>query len=193
MRVKLLDISMVFFQFIPMRWPLAILSLHLLAVLPGFGAAVFFKKADMVRNAVAIAIIEMEEPRKVPGMDPFSKPKREDFYSQAAKVKVIETLKGTLPDSLVMYGGEHFICAQCTLKKGRYIAFFKRDGELWAGANWQNSLRPVTGGKVDWWKDSANPMNIMEMAPKPVNEAIAEVRKILNAGSGSGEDGSKME
>lgn len=176
-----------------MRTRLAILGLCLLAVLPGFGKAVFFNKADMVRNAVAIAVIEMEDPVTAPVADPFSEPKKQDHYRQLAKVKVIETLKGTLPESLVMYGGEHFACAECTLKKGRYIAFFKKDGDLWAGANWQNSLRPVTDGKVEWWKDSADPMDFMEMATKPVDVAIAEVKKILSAGRGSGENSLKGE
>ncbi|CAN5795709.1 hypothetical protein BH11VER1_BH11VER1_33780 [soil metagenome] len=42
---------------------------------------------------------------------------------------------------------------KCQLGAGHFLAFLNRDGELWVGANWHLSLRPVKDGEIAWYVD----------------------------------------
>ncbi|MEO7097878.1 MAG: hypothetical protein ABI162_00850 [Luteolibacter sp.] len=128
-----------------------------------------------------IAIINIEEPAEPPpsvrgGNDPFAPPVKGKWaYGQQAKVRVEKILKGEAPKEFVLYGGESFICAQCRLSKGRFLAFLSKDGDLWVGTNWELSLRTVRGGEVEWY-GSKEPF---PMKFQKLDEIIAEIQAVL--------------
>lgn len=148
------------------------------------GKAYFFTRTELVQKSTAIAIVELAEPEGAAlangEKDPFSNtvPGEHWAYSQQAKVKVVEIIKGDLPREIVMHGGESFICAQCHLSKGRFLAFLKRDKDLWVGSNWHLSLRPVKDGKIEWYiaEEQRAPMS-----DQPQAEVIAQVRALAAA------------
>jgi len=135
--------------------------LLLLPALSGcaFGRAVFYARSELIKNASVIAIVDLSEPGKaqhaVEDWDPFDK--REGAtgerwaYSQQANARVERILKGSIPKEFILYGGESFICAECRLSKGRFLVFLTKDRDLWVGANWQFSLRPIRDNEVEWY------------------------------------------
>jgi hypothetical protein len=124
-----------------------------------FGKAYFFSRTELIQKAMAIAIVEIEEPEPA---KPIGNDKQDPFaedgatgktwvYGQQAKVRVQKVLKGDLPKEFTLYGQESFICAQCALTKGRFLAFLTKDGDMWVGANWHLSLRPIQNEQVEWY------------------------------------------
>ena len=128
-----------------------------LASLPVSAKAYFKTRAELVTDAVAIAVIELGEPEPSKrefsdGGDPFTSGKSGKWsYSQQTKAKVIRTIKGKLPEQFMMLGGEGFICAQCKLSKGRFLVFLDKDKDYWVGSNWHLSLRPIKEDTVEWY------------------------------------------
>lgn len=130
--------------------------------------ACFQTKQQMIEKAEVIAIIEVSTVQD-------SDTKGKDWtYRTKGKAKVEQLLKGELPDEFTLYGAETFICASCPLTTGRFIAFLKKDGDLWAGSNWHLSLRPIKDGMVEWYVAGANPYKI-EMKPKALDAVLAEI------------------
>jgi hypothetical protein len=119
-----------------------------------------------------IALVSLEQPESArpagKAVDPFAENAsgKNWTYSQQTKVSVEKVLKGKIPDNFVMYGGESFICAQCTLSKGRFLAFLGKDGDLWVGANWHLSLRPIKDDEVEWYisQEQRFPMKFQKLA-----------------------------
>ena len=142
-----------------MRAILLILTVSLVSSLSAFGKAYFFTRSELIEKAVVIAIVTIGEPEPAKplgeSIDPFADESRASgktwTYAQQAKVRVEQVLKGKIPNEFVMYGQESFICAQCPLSKGRFLAFLSKDGDLWIGANWQLSLRPIRDKKAEWY------------------------------------------
>lgn len=131
--------------------------------------AAFFSESQLAERAQAIAIIELAAPVE-------DATKGECWtYRQKATARVVQLLAGTLPKQFVLHGEESFICAQCKLAKGRYLAFLSRDGKLWTGTNWQLSLRPIRNGKVEWYS-KVKPSSPWEMN---FQDAQAVIKRIL--------------
>lgn len=151
-----------------------------------FGKAYFFTRTELIQKAAAIAIVEIEEPEpaKPTGndqQDPFagnSVTGKKWVYGQQAKVRVQKVLKGDLPKEFTLYGQESFICAQCALTKGRFLAFLAKDGDLWVGANWQLSLRPIQNEQVEWYvtDEQRYPMKFQKF-DDVVAEVLAAIHK----------------
>ena len=149
------------------------LAISVVSSLSAFGKAYFFTRSELIDKAEVIAIVTIEEPEVAKSVgesiDPFadtsSASGKNWTYAQQAKVRVEKTLKGKIPDEVIMYGKESFICAQCTLSKGRFLAFMIKDGDLWVGANWQLSLRPIQGADVEWYlsEEQRYPMKFQKM------------------------------
>ena len=100
----------------------------------------------MVKRAEVIAIVNVTQVEKV-------KMKGAHWtYSESAHATVEQTLKGTLPQNVDLYGGEDFICAQVHFAVGRYIVFLRRDGELLVGCNWHLSARPIKDKQAEWYE-----------------------------------------
>jgi hypothetical protein len=149
------------------------LAISVVLSLSAFGKAHFFARSELIDKAEVIAIVTIEEPEAAKSVgvsiDPFADTSRASgknwTYAQQAKVRVEKTLKGKIPDEIVMYGKESFICAQCTLSKGRFLAFLTKDDVLWVGANWQLSLRPIQEADVEWYvsEEQRYPMKFQKM------------------------------
>jgi hypothetical protein len=163
----------------------ALILCLLLSSEPGWGKANFFTLEDLIENSEVIAIITLETPRIAkPGArigDPFGSGDRgagkDWIYSQEAEARVEVLLKGEIADEFMLYGGEDFHYAECRLSEGRFLAFLNKDGELWVGANWQVSLRPIQGDEVEWYIDHAAPF---PMKFQDLNEALTQVRTELS-------------
>jgi len=122
-----------------------------------FGAAEFFTRSQLIERATVIAIVSLEEPEEAKpagkNTDPFADVAAGEkwIYSRQATMRIEKVLKGEIPEEVIIYGDESFICAQCKLSKGRFLAFLRQDGELWSGVNWHLSLRPIRNKKVEWY------------------------------------------
>ena len=126
--------------------PLLLALLLGLAVVPQAMAKAYFQnETELVTLSTVIAIVEIAEPQ------PSEQKGTTWTYRQSATAKVISRIKGDIPDTFTLYGDETFICAQCQLKAGRFLAFLNRDADLWVGANWQLSLRPIKDEKIEWY------------------------------------------
>ncbi len=137
----------------------------------GFAKAYFQNEVELVTKADAIAIVELSEPAA-------AEQKGEHWtYRQSATVKVALMLKGELPEKFTIYGDETFICAQCRLTSGRYLAFLRKDGKLWAGSNWHLSLRPVRNEQIEWF-DQAEKLHSLKFQPSET--VLKRIRNIMN-------------
>lgn len=132
-----------------------------------FAKAYFQTKDEMIEKAEVIAIISIGEVKvaETHGVN--------WTYRQSAIATVESVLKGTLPKTITLYGMENFPCAQCLLGKGRFIAFLKKDGDLWTGSNWHLSFRPIQGTTVEWYKAEDDRY---EMVPIPLETVIQEIK-----------------
>lgn len=110
--------------------------------------AYYASKPEMIERSCAIAIIQVKDVKKV-----FTSGESFD-YNELAHVDVEKVLKGTLPSSIELLADENFICAQCRVKPGKYIAFLKPQGSKWACSNWYLSVRPIEEGKVEWYTNN---------------------------------------
>jgi hypothetical protein len=124
--------------------------------------AYFQTKSEMIEKAEAIAIIEIAAVH-----DSDAKGKIWTYRTKGT-ARVEETLTGELPDEFTIYGAETFICARGPITKGRFIAFLRKDGDLWTGSNWHLSLRPIKDGMVDWYVADDNRYEMKPMALKTV-------------------------
>lgn len=121
------------------------LSLCLATVPQAMAKAYFQNETELVTKSAVIAIIEIAEPQ------PSEQKGTTWTYRQSATAKVISRIKGDVPDTFTLHGNETFICAQCQLRAGQFLAFLNRDGALWVGANWNLSLRPIQDGDIEWY------------------------------------------
>ena len=165
------------------------------------GAAVFFTRPELIRKAEVIAIITLDEPEGAKPVGEFGDPFVTDTaagkkwnYSQQAKGRVAQVLKGKIPDDFIVYGKEGFICAQCTLSKGRFLAFLSKDGDLWAGTNWHLSLRPIRDTEVEWYisDEQRYPLKFQKL-DQVVAEIQALVKKQQSEQAGAGQPATRPE
>ena len=179
-----------------MRTLSVIIALMFASSWSAFGKAYFFTRAELIQKATAIAIVEIEEPEpaKPTGtdqQDPFAEDSATGenwVYGQQAKVRVQKVLKGDLPKEFTLYGQESFICAQCVLTKGRFLAFLTKDGELWVGANWQLSLRPIRNEQIEWYiaNEQRFPMKFQKL-DDVVTKLLADIQKQHSEQAGTGQ------
>lgn len=156
--------------------------------------AYFQGRSEMIQNADVIVIIELQEPVEAKAdpaagnVDPFTNAAQGKAWSyrKQATAKVIRWIKGEVPKGFNLYGDEGFICAQCNLAKGKYLAFLKKDGVYWAGSNWQLSLRPIRGDEVEWYVKGEERG---AMQYQNLEGVVSEVRDVMGSCAGGGPDG----
>src|SRR5687768_4422391 len=87
------------------------------AVPPASAKAYYAPEHEMIERAEVIAIVDIARVE-------LTKTKSKLFdYSEIAHATVHQTLKGTLPQAVKLYGGESFVCAQVHFARGRYLVF----------------------------------------------------------------------
>jgi hypothetical protein len=132
--------------------------------------AYFAPEAEMIAKSDAIAIVQID---KVDTLET----KAEPFdFRQVAHSKVERTLKGTLPESILIHGNETFICAQVRLRPGRFLVCLKKVGTLLAGVNWHLSVRPIDGDKVEWY----TPGTHMDLSWQPLDRVVQRVKDAIS-------------
>jgi hypothetical protein len=110
-----------------------------------FAKAYFATEEEMIERAEVIAIVDISlVERAETNSQPFT-------YSEVAHATVHQTIKGTLPRTVDLYGGESFICAQVHFAPGRYLVFLCHDHELLVGCNWYLSVRPIRDTQIEWY------------------------------------------
>ncbi len=140
--------------------------LTILVMVPGFTSMAFSKAAymgkdDMIKQSVAIAVVNIAKVDKV------STKGDHWTYRKKGSAHVEQIIKGKLPSEFKILGAEDFICAQCQFEPGRYLVFLKKDKELWVGNNWHLSVRPIVNGNVEWFEKTET---------KPLPEVISEIQ-----------------
>lgn len=152
-----------------MRHLLAALSLLGFLHSEAYAKAYFQGKDEMIANAEAIAIIRIDSVRETEVQG------RTWIYRQLASVSVTDLLKGELPENFLLYGSEDFICARCPLATGTYLAFLKKDGNLWTGSNWHLSLRKISGANVAWYRTEEG---LSDTQPTALAQVVAEIKNL---------------
>jgi hypothetical protein len=126
-------------------------------------------KAEMIQTAEVIAVVE------VTSVSTANTIGKHWTYQQKATATVERVLKGELPSAPALYGDEDFICAQCRFAVGRHLFFLRCDGDLWVGANWYLSVRPITDETIEWHaKDKGT-----ELKPFPLKDVLEEIERIM--------------
>jgi len=132
-----------------------------------FAKAYFQTGEEMIRKATVIAIVT------ITGVQASGVRGKTWTYRQVGDATVESVLKGDIPGRIKLYGMEDFICAQCPLSEGRFLAFLKKDGDLWTGSNWDLSLRPISGTTVAWYADDHTRH---EMKPLPLADVLGRIK-----------------
>jgi hypothetical protein len=135
----------------------------------GFGKAAYYGKAETIKQAEFIAIVDIAtvEPAGVKG--------KVWTYGEIASAKVERVLKGELPKEVKLHGKEDFICAQVRYKPGRQLVFLQRDGDLFVGWNWHLGVRPISGDKIEWFADDKN----LTTTSQDLKAVLAEIEAML--------------
>jgi hypothetical protein len=101
-----------------------------------FAKVAYETEDEMIRRAEIIAIVDISHVER-------AKTKSRPFdYNEIANATVQQTLKGTLPKAVKLYGGESFPCAQVHFHAGRYLVFLLRHQDLLVACNGQFGVRP---------------------------------------------------
>jgi len=131
--------------------------------------ASFQGKSEMIAKAEAIAIVRIDSVRE-------TEVKGQIWtYRQIASATVVDLLKGELPQKFLLHGSETFICAQCPLATGTFLAFLKKDGNLWTGSNWHLSLRAISGNRVAWYRADES---LSKMEPTAIDQVVTEIKTL---------------
>lgn len=149
------------------RW----LGLALGATLPlvAFAKAAYWGKAEMIKRAEIIALVTITK------VEPAKEKRKAWTYSKAATAEVERVLKGRLAQTVVLHGGEDFICAQVNYQPGRHLVFLRQDEDLLVGVNWQLSVRAITGDEVEWFvNDTA-----LELKKSPLDTVLREIETLV--------------
>lgn len=102
---------------------------------------------------------------------------------QKAGFKVVETWKGEAKGVIQLSGTSHKICAPVVdftnWKKGRYLLFVKKDGELYNPFNGHFSVLLISDGKVPWFVENEGlitrkPAGLAEVKAKVAKKVAAE-------------------
>jgi hypothetical protein len=151
-----------------MKTLLACLIVLCASTLQAPAKAYFQTKAEMIQQADVIAIIT------ITAVKPSEAKGTSWTYRKSGEARVETVYKGDIPKAFTIHGEETFICASCPISEGRFLAFLKKDGDLWRGSNWHLSLRPIRGENVEWY---GNDDNRYEMKPAPLQTVLDEVKR----------------
>lgn len=97
-------------------------------------------------------------------------------YSKESQGTLIQSLKGTLPKTFIVRGGEDFICAQVRLVEGKCLLFLNKENNFFKGANWQNSCLPIKENNIHWYVDAEERFPTMDVS---LDSAIKDVKDLM--------------
>ena len=126
----------------------------------------YMNEDDMVRRAEIIAIVDISHVEH-------SKTKSWPFdYNEIAYGTVQQTLKGTLPETVKLYGGTSFTCAQDHFAAGRYLVFLLRHQDLLVACNGYFGIRPINGTQVEWYV----PGERLKLSFQPLDTVLQRIK-----------------
>jgi len=133
-----------------------------------FAALGYMTEDDMVRRAEIIAIVDISHVERVKTKSwPFD-------YNEIAYATVRQTLKGTLPQTVKLYGGESFPCAQAHFAAGRYLVFLLRHQDLLVACNDYFGIRPINGTQVEWYV----PGERLKLSFQPLDTVLQRIKNL---------------
>jgi len=141
----------------------------LASVPPLFADACYTLAPEMIQRSAAIAIIDISK------VEPIQAKGDHWTYRERAHATVHRTLKGSLPKTVSFFGNENFICAQVRFQPGRYLAFLRKDGEKFVGANWELSVRPIKDDQVEWYAQKER----LDLSWQPLAAVLDQVNDLI--------------
>jgi hypothetical protein len=127
-----------------LRKLLALLTLAFFAgpVSSTFAMMGLMSDEDMIGRAEIIAIVDISHVER-------ARTKAWPFdYNEIAYASVQQTLKGTLPQTVKLYGGSSFTCIEDHFSAGRYLVFLVRHDDLLVACNGGGGICPITRSQV---------------------------------------------
>jgi hypothetical protein len=152
----------------PLRELLALLTLAFFAgPVPSAHAKLCYMTEDnMVRRAEIIAIVDISHVERV-------KTKSRPFdYNEIAYATVQQTLNGTLPQTVKLYGGTSLACVQDHFAARRYLVFLLRHQDLLVACNDYFGIRPINGTQVEWYV----PGERFKLSVQPLDTVLQRIR-----------------
>ena len=154
-----------------LRELLAVLALAFFAgPVPSAVAKIGYMNEDtMVRYAEIIAIVDISHVEHVKIKS------RPLDYTEIADATVQQTLKGTLPQPVKLYGGRSFACAQDHFAAGRYLVFLVRHQDLLASCNDYFGIRPINGAQVEWYVPGER---TLKLSFQPLDTVLQRIKNL---------------
>jgi hypothetical protein len=120
----------------------------LLATLAPAGAKYWASsKAELIKEAAVIAVVEVTEVAKANVADGTR------TYEQQARARPVNVLKGQLPKQFEILAKENYDCAQSSYKPGRYLVFLKPvDSVRYATASFHMGQFLIQDDRVLWFE-----------------------------------------
>ena len=104
------------------------------------------------------------------------KPKSPYFdYSEIAYANVQKILKGELPKTVKLYGGELVGCAQINFPIGRHLVFLRHDQGFLVGCNWHLGVCPIKNTQIEWYASSKG----FKLSWQPLNVVLEHIESSL--------------
>ena len=155
----------------------AFFCLPFLASGGAWARAYFAPLQNMIEDSEIIAVFDVEPPERVDVQGGHWQ------YSQQAKAKMIQLLKGVWHGEIILLGRVNFDSAQNHWKPGRHLLFLQavKGQDAWTSANWHPGIRPMRqnadGAWEIEWLDGTFPANPPEWIS--VDEAARRVQGAL--------------
>lgn len=143
---------------------------------PAFSKAYHATLQEMIERCDGIAIANIGPVKQIKEKGPYFN------FSKEAQVSLIESLKGKLPNTFVLRGGEDFVCAQVHFSEGKNILFLKKEndlfkGDYFTGANWDSSCLAVKNDSVRWFNNQderhTSTQVSLEVAKKEIKDIMS--------------------
>lgn len=116
------------------------------------GRPIILDEVETCAQTDLVFIATISAAKDVPTHDPFDGPSGHPFgFAKFARAEVEQTLLGTPPDELWIYGGKLLAGTDFRLEEGRYLVLLTRvkDG-VYRAVDWHYSFAPLKDGKVGW-------------------------------------------
>jgi hypothetical protein len=136
------------------------------------------ERDELIRKADIIAVVGIDSVSRVEA----SATPGGAVYRQAARVRVVQVLKGQLPDGAVLHADMDYACDMAAfVPRLVYLAFLWRRGPLIVPVSFSESLSVVgVDGRINWFASADG----YQRRYQPINDVVAVIRRQLIRSSG---------
>lgn len=131
---------------------LAVLSHIALAANVVAGRPIILDEVEACAGTDLVVIATISAAKDVLTDDPFGGSSWYNFgFTKFAEAKVEQTLLGTAPDDLWIFGGKMAAGTDFRIEEGRYLVLLtKVKDDAYRAVDWHYSFAPIKDGKVGW-------------------------------------------